>query len=357
MMENKELLSKTITFLRLPLIVGVVFIHTNFADVNIGGKLWATQGQFPIHDIFRYLVSEELARIAVPLFFFMSGFLFFLHTDFSFSAYKKKLEKRVYTLLIPYLFWNIVVLSLFFLTQTFMSSMTSGAKKLIVDYTLSDWFVIFWNMPICYQFWFIRDLMVVALFSPLVYLFVRHLKVLGITLLGILWCLGLWGSITGFSSTAFFFFAFGAWFSVYQHNFVTDFKPLRLSFTLLYILIVIIDTILWYKQVEGFSFIHNLGIVVGLITIVAWTAFSIQQGKIKCNNLLAGSSFFIYAYHGMPLALIVKIWSKLFESPTEFTMILGYISIPLFIVGLGIVIYVLALKCFPRFTRLITGGR
>ena len=134
-------------------------------------------------------------------------------------------------------------------------------------------------------------------------------------------------------------------------------KPLRLSFTLLYILIVIIDTILWYKQVEGFSFIHNLGIVVGLITIVAWTAFSIQQGKIKCNNLLAGSSFFIYAYHGMPLALIVKIWSKLFESPTEFTIILGYISIPLFIVGLGIVIYVLALKCFPRFTRLITGGR
>ena len=78
MIENEELQSKTIKFLRFPLIIGIVFIHTNLAEVNIGGQLWAAKGQFPIHDIFRYIVSEELARIAVPLFYFMSGFLFFM---------------------------------------------------------------------------------------------------------------------------------------------------------------------------------------------------------------------------------------------------------------------------------------
>lgn len=55
MLSNNELLSKTITFLRLPLIVGVVFIHTNLNDVNIGCHwfnnrchmvcLWPTKGQ------------------------------------------------------------------------------------------------------------------------------------------------------------------------------------------------------------------------------------------------------------------------------------------------------------------------
>lgn len=54
MIENEELQSKTIKFLRFPLIIGIVFIHTNLAEVNIGGQLWAAKGQFPIHDIFRY---------------------------------------------------------------------------------------------------------------------------------------------------------------------------------------------------------------------------------------------------------------------------------------------------------------
>lgn len=360
MLSNNELLSKTITFLRLPLIVGVVFIHTNLSDVNIGGKLFVSEDQFPFHDILRHLLSEELARIAVPLFFFMSGFLFFKSADFSYSTYKNKLGKRIRTLLIPYLFWNIVVLFLFFLTQTFLSSMTSGANKLITDYTLSDWLGVFWNhrenMPICYQFWFIRDLMVVVLCSPLVYWLVRHLKAVGIISLGILWCFGLWFSIAGFSSAAFFFFSFGAWFAINQRNFVIDFKPLRLSFTFFYISMVIADMILWEKKIEGFHFLHNIGIVIGLITVVTWSAYGLQKGKLKCSVLLASSSFFIYAYHGMFIALFVKFWVKSIQ-PTELTMILGYLIIPFIITGLGIGIYILMLKFFPKLTSLITGGR
>lgn len=361
MLSNNELLSKTITFLRLPLIVGVVFIHTQLTDVNIGGKLLVAEGQFPFHDILRHLLSEEFARIAVPLFFFMSGFLFFRNTDFSFSAYKNKLGKRARTLLIPYLFWNIVVLVLFFLTQTFLSSMTSGANKLIVDYTLSDWVGVFWNhrdnMPICYQFWFIRDLMVVVVCSPLVYWLVKHLKVTGIVLLGFLWCFGLWFPITGFSSAAFFFFSFGAWFAINQRNFIIDFKPLRLSFTFLYLSIVITDTFLKYKQIEGFHFVHNIGIVLGLIAVVTWTAYGIQNDNLKCSALLAGSSFFVYAYHGMPVALLSKFWVKTIQPGTELTITSGYLLIPFIIVGLGIGIYVWMKKLLPNFTGLITGGR
>lgn len=361
MLSNNETLSKTITFLRLPLIVAVVFIHTQLSNVNIGGNLLVSEGQFPYHNILRHLISEEIARIAVPLFFFFSGFLFFYHTNFSFSTYKNKLRKRIHTLLIPYIFWNIVVLALFFLTQTFLSSMTSGANKLIVDYNLSDWLGVFWShrekMPICYQFWFIRDLMVVVLCSPIIYWLIRNLKTLGIILLGILWCFGLWFPITGFSSAAFFFFSFGAWFAIHKHDFVFDFKSLRLPFTWLYILIVIVDTLLWRNQITGLHFIHNIGIIVGLITIVTWTAHGIQKGKLKCSALLAGSSFFIYAYHGMPIAFLSKFWIKLMQPATEATMILGYLLIPFLIVGLGIGIYAIILKVFPRFTAFITGGR
>ena len=117
------------------------------------------------------------------------------------------------------------------------------------------------------------------------------------------------------------------------------------------------DIILKYKQIEGLHFIHNIGIVVGLIAIVTWTAYGIQKGKLKCSALLAGSSFFIYAYHGMPIAFFVKFWVKLIQPATELTMILGYILMPFFIVGLGLGVYVLMQKIIPRFTSLIIGGR
>ena len=69
MSSNNDRLSKTIMFLRFPLIVAVVFIHTNLADVMINGRLLVNEGQFPIHDLFRHIITNELARIACSSFF------------------------------------------------------------------------------------------------------------------------------------------------------------------------------------------------------------------------------------------------------------------------------------------------
>ena len=359
--SNNELLSKTITFLRLPLIVGVVFIHTCLTNASVGG-ITLTSGQYPIHDIIRYIISEEFARVAVPLFFFMSGFLFFYSSaDFTLATYKNKLSKRIHTLLIPYLVWNVAFLVMFFLTQTFMSSMTSGANKLIADYSIIDWIRAFWNhkdgMPICYQLWFIRDLIVVVLFAPVVYWVVKYLRITGLLLFGFLWCFDIWVPLTGVSSVSFFFFTFGAWFAINNRDFVDDFKFLRPSFTFLYGLIVVANTLIWYNQVEGFSCIHNLGIVVGLIMIVTWVAHGIKSNRLMSNAFWASSSFFVYAYHTMPLTLFVKLYIKVVHPTTEFAMILGYLLIPLIVVLIGVIIYMFIHRFFPKFTRIITGGR
>ncbi len=107
----------------------------------------------------------------------------------------------------------------------------------------------------------------------------------------------------------------------------------------------------------GILLIHHIGIILGMITIITWTAFGIERKRLKCNAFLAGSSFFIYAYHGYPIAFLVKYWVILIQPPTELTMIMGYLIIPIIIVILGIGIYALMKKCLPKFTALITGGR
>lgn len=194
-MTNGDVLSQTITFLRLPLIVAVVFIHTVLADITMGGFQLAHEGQFPAHDLLRHIISGEIAQTAVPLFFFISGFLFFRRTDFSAAAYGRKLKRRVRTLLVPYVFWNAAEVLKIFLAQTFLPHMiSSGSYKPVADYNWSDWLSVFWNFPgspANFPLWFVRDLMVIILFAPAVCCLVRYGKAAGVAVLGALHIFGM----------------------------------------------------------------------------------------------------------------------------------------------------------------------
>lgn len=360
---NDTILSKTILFLRFPLIIAVIFIHTPLNEAIINGIALTEEYKFPVYDIFFHIITNEIARIAVPLFFFISGFLFFYKTSiFNRNEYVKKLKKRFKSLFIPYIFWNLTVLFLVFLSQMFLSSMLSGNNKLITDYNYTDWLNIFWNhkeeAPICYQFWFIRDLLIVVLFTPLIYYFIKYIKIYGIILLGILWTLNIWGDVVGFSITSFFFFSFGAWFSINKRDFTIDFSSLRRGTTLTYIGLLILNTSLWYYKITDFYYVKNISIIIGMIAIISWVAFGLKNNKIQPNAFLASSSFFVFAYHGMPIALLIKIYMK-FTAPyiSEWTMIFGYILIPFIIAYTGVGIYAILHKYFPSFTSLITGGR
>lgn len=165
-MTNEELQSKTICFLRFPLIVGIVMIHSHYTELIVEGNDLMKDANLPVYNFISYLFSEILAGTAVPLFFFLSGFLFFYKTaTFSRTIYEEKIKKRIRTLLVPYLFWNLAVIAILFLSQTLLPGLMSGNKKLICEYTFSDWLWSFWNMnkvnpspdntlygmPVCYQ--------------------------------------------------------------------------------------------------------------------------------------------------------------------------------------------------------------
>lgn len=87
--------SETISYLRFPLIVLVVMIHSKFDGVVVNGVGLMHDGGFPCYSTISTLVSNIIASIAVPLFYFISGFLFFFKTAFfSFDVYCSKIKKR-----------------------------------------------------------------------------------------------------------------------------------------------------------------------------------------------------------------------------------------------------------------------
>ncbi len=360
-LNDDTVLSETITFLRFPLTVAVVFIHTCLENVVIGGTLLVSEGKFPFYNVLHHFVTDELARIAVPLFFFLSGFLFFYRSDFSLKTYSEKLKRRIRTLLVPYLFWNVIVFLAFLFTRPLLSHVTSGETNPISGYGWLDWLNPFWNhkdgMPICFQFWFIRDLMVVILFSPLLYYIVKYSKTLGIIILGGLWTFNLGFDIPGFSIASFFFFSSGAWFSIHKHDFTADFQPFRWPATIVYLALAFLDVWLMTNKITDYPYIHNLGILAGTVAVVSWTAFGIKGKRLHVNEFLTQSSFFVYACHGMPALLAVKCWVKWLSPMNEWAMVAGFFLLPLVLIGIGTGIYTVMRKYLPTFTALITGGR
>lgn len=337
----------------------MILIHTDLAGVVIGGSQMVTSDHL-LYTVIWHIISDEVARVSVPFFFFFSGFLFFSGlSSFSISAYWSKLKGRFHTLVVPYIFWNVVVILLFLALQILLPSLTSGAHKPILDYTFIDYLHAFWDgsdgYPICYQFWFLRDLIVTVIVSPLIYLLVRYLKMAGVLILGVAWFIGL-TAMPAVSLVAFFFFAAGGWLRLFEYDFTADTMKARKWSGLLYLSILVVNTFLWHYGSGIYLYMRNCGILIGMAAVIGWTAYGLQRERIHTNDTLSGSSFFIYAYHGMLIALLGKLWVK-FLPLTEGMLLLGYVLLPAIILTIGIGIYELLRHYFPRLTSVITGGR
>lgn len=360
--NSEQLQSKVISFLRFPLIIGVVLIHTQISTINgITGDMSAPapfNGIFPLYESILYIFAQIITRIAVPLFFIFSGFLFFYRVEsFSLQSYIAKIKKRVYTLLIPYLFWNI----LFIVFYNVLGWIFPGKIQIYIGqgYTIADWLMELWNSngtgaPISLQFWFIRDLILVVIITPILYYSIKKLGYLFPLILGILWLIGLWPDII-FTIDALFFFSLGAYFSVTKRNFVELIKPHVISAGVLYLILVVLT--FSTKSHEWVRYVKYMSILLGIAFAISLSAVLIQKNKWRDNALLANSSFFIYAYHIIAIPIIRRILFSIIPCTTDIHATVLYFTLTVIIAVMGILLYILFKKTLPQTTRLITGGR
>jgi surface polysaccharide O-acyltransferase-like enzyme len=362
MKPAKDLQSDVIAFLRFPLIVGVVFIHNYAPTVTIPGMEFGSTENLPVFYVCSELFTQVLGRVAVPLFFFISGFLFFLNIDgFTKQDYLKKLRSRRRTLLIPYLFWNITVLLVYCIAQSIPALDAWFNHK--VSYTPQYLLESLWgggnSMPIAYQFWFIRDLMVAVVLTPVIYFYIRKTGIYGVALLGALWfsdCLFHFIGSYGLNIVVVFFFSAGAWFGIHKRNLIEEMgKVKRWAYTL-YPLLVFAD--LLTKQYAVNPFIHNVGIVAGIVFWINIVAHLLKTGTVGVNRVLVSAAFFVFAVHepfmGTPIR---KIIYAAFNPQSDGLITALYFLIVIVTVLIALGLYYVLRRFLPKFTALITGGR
>lgn len=351
MLENED--SLRLQLLRFPLIIGVVFIH---AYTLITDSSAVVAGAGPANAFIQTLISQELARCAVPLFFLMSGYLFFVGAEWSIEKYKSKIRSRVGTLLIPFLFWNILIVLLFAAAQSHpkTSVFFSGKMMLIRDYGIADYINAIFGInrfPASYQFWFIRDLMVLALLTPLIHLLLKKIPAVFLAVLLALWFVS-FGDNTSESAL---FFTFGAWAGITQKRLFALDQHAK-WFLPVYLVIVVTNSA--FPDAQVYPYLHKIGILLGMPVFLSLTkAISNTTGLKNALVALGSASFFVFAAHEPLLTLLRKIAYKVLQTQHGEKILLIYFVSVIVTVLVCVGMFFLLNRVVPRFTKVIAGGR
>lgn len=324
------------------------------------------------------LFSDVLPLISVPLFFFFSGFLFFYRAEWSIATYKRKLTNRVHTLLLPYLLWNILAIAKISLGYLpFFAKIYPMAGRAGVNLSFSAIVYSFWDCrrsvfaplivdangvvnricPIDGPLWFVRDLMIVIICTPLVYALTKRIGRLLPILLGLAWYFT--GPYNlGYSHqilVAPFFFSWGAYYSIRRLDFTLVFRKMPSFLPALYVVFVVID--IFTKGWSYNAYIDNAGIMLGVISIVIVTASLLDRGKISVNHFLAGSSFFVFALHQLILHSLGVIIITHIRSDSPYFLIVFYFLVPSVTILISLLLYKALNRFAPACASLLTGGR
>lgn len=353
--------SRTIDNLRVILCFLILIIHMPLLvkehEVNIYNNI--------IYFIY-VLFKRGICSVAVPSFFFISGFLFFYNIDiFQSGNYIYKIKKRLKTLLVPYVIWNILYIIHSYITNpatalTRFNNM-GGGKMLwncnrfgedcsntynILGYCLHN------SAPIDGPLWFIRDLMIICILSPIIYIFVKKFKQYGLCILGLMMILNIWIPIEGFSSTCFFFFSFGAYFSLYKISFVSSFRKYMLPGIILSIISLVAIVTLYGNSWLIYNIVFNTFNIIGCVTTIALISY-LPKIDNKIWGTIKNSSFFIFAAH---FAIVQLIATYLFKYLPETYSIIIYFATPIIVLIIIEFIFIL-LKRIPVIIYLLNGGR
>ena len=299
------------------------------------------------------LLSSTLTRICVPAFFILSGFLFFQNQNkLSLQTYKNKLHRRFYTLLIPYVLWNIISLILEILKIRYLGFPNHG----LFENGGINWIKViegFFNYvdgyPFAFAFWFIRNLMGFVILSPVVYFI--GCKKLSIGIIFIMACCVMDTILWGFT-----FFVIGGILARYFYNFMfrVHFLP-SLACGIVWFGIAILNVNIQYDYLSStILIIESISALVFIISLLG-----IYKKKLKDSLILkiAPAMFFIYSFHQLFCSIVRNFYINIFGLDTSIGIILSYLFSFVTMVGFSYVIWLTLKSICPSILNILCGNR
>lgn len=382
--DKSKLQSLTIDFLRFPLIMMVVFIHMSPKTTNLIDAKYDLLSGLGIYNIVKILFSHIIPSIAVPTFFLISGLLFFSNfQEWSWDGYKKKIKSRMKTLLIPYILWNLIPF-LLIVGKCFICDISNGNPTTDTQafFTNNIWRTFYnfheWESsntdwlgnhlsstaPLNIPLWFIRNLFVISLLTPIIYIAVKRLKTWLITVLFLAYISKIWTHIPCLDIESVFFFTIGSFLALNKLN-IVEFAHKYKHFILpISGILLVACTIYDGNRTEIGHNIIPFYVCVSILSAFYLASAAISRYNIKPTRFIVSACFFIYALHVMPLPYIECLLT--FVKNTIHEIIPGkslaenylcYFTTPIITAAISIAIFWVLSKISPKTTKFICGNR
>lgn len=345
--------SKVVSLLRFPLILLVIAIHA------VGEELRLPE----TGNVYQYvseLLSHGIARIAVPLFFFFSGYYTFYRKDWSLPAvWKKEWAKKARSLLLPYLLWNTLYI-LILLAKTQLTVYLGGTPK--DPFAITSWVQLasyYWWDVLVYPLWYVRDLLLLTLLAPLGHLLLRLSKGWILLLLAGLYLGGWSWTIASLGILPVFFFLLGGWLGQHSLDPLPRLHSLRYLLGGIALLTVLSLPFLvpysWHVQVEALYTLSG-----GAITLVLGQALLKSRPKLAFKLQQAETYvFFVYAVHTVLLVNWARgiVYRVPFLREVAPGALLGYFLLIGLTLAFSLFLYALLRRFAPRALSVLCGGR
>jgi surface polysaccharide O-acyltransferase-like enzyme len=348
-------LSLKIKYLSFALMILVVILHA----YNL--NQYDTRESFVgFSEFVQVLFGSGMAAVAVPLFFLISGYLFFLNFDTISKPFGVKIVRRFHTLVIPYLIVSLWGLFLFFALQSLPYSNGYFNSGLIRDLSFKQLISTIFLDPMPYQLWFIRDLFIMSILSPVIYYGIKFLKLTFVLIAFIPWVFGV--DVIILSNISLPFFVTGSYLALKIPEWVTFKYESKNKFsTYVWLLLMVLRTILEVfnlADVVVIDILHKVTILVGIVA--CWQLYDILFGEMDLNKgkgtYLFDFTFFLFLFHEPILTIIKKILKSVLGT-TEVSSLLVYLATPVITIVVVIMVGVLLKKHIPKVFAVITGNR
>jgi len=342
-------LSAAITWLRFPLIFFIILLHC-YSVVRL-------EGNHSIYFRTVYPFALWIGETGVPVFFFISGYLFFL----SKKNYSQKLKTRFHTLLIPYLLWNSILLSLYLVAYAAGFPQDINHRN-IASFTFIDYLRLFWDrgsydngnfVPLLCPFWYIRNLLIMSFLSPILYYIIKYARELFILFVAGWW---LFTYDNAFIPQTILFFSLGAYFSIHDINpleLVIRYKELFLALFLLFAMSDIFTHTI-YGTVFNLQ-AHRLALIFNIPVLFLVADYCVQ--KNISYKKLPNAAFIVFAVHYPIVVTLRKICVAKFSSAPDSIHIMLYFLCVILSTLLSLLIYRILERCSPKLKSILSGSR
>lgn len=279
--------------------------------------------------------------VAVPFFFFASGFFFMRDSYYGVDSFGKMLQKKFWTLFVPFAVWNVIG-ALVLLIYDKHGALGNSLCECIHNFLMS-----FWYGPL----WYVRDIMLLMLIYPIYGWTYRRWGHILLVLFIVYWMWTRWhpGWCDLLTGEGVIFFLLGGLFQQYQM--VLSFRFSRWISLLAFALWMLMS----FTFTSWDGVVHRVSLLIALPA--AWISLDLMSGKTREWCLIfAPYSFLIYVTH-FYLQKTLKVGLATLFPQNAWMALFAFFFVPVVCVTFAIVLGKFWKQKFPKSYSICVGGR